>query len=48
MEVKLVQTIVTKAFDNDKIDGRALKPFRKTARKLKKGSNARKRMLARF
>lgn len=45
MEIKYAQTMVTKAFDNDKIDGRALKPFRKTKRKLKKGSNARKRAI---
>lgn len=45
MEVKIAQTAVTKAFDNDKIDGRALKAFRKVRRKLKKGSNARKRIL---
>jgi len=44
-EVKIVQTTVTKAFDNDKIDGHALKTFRKVKRKLKKGSNARKRIL---
>jgi integrase len=45
MEVKIVQTAVTKAFDNDIIDGHALKAFRKVKRKLKKGSNARKRIL---
>ncbi len=41
MEIKYAQTAVTKAFDNDKTDGRALKAFRKTARLLKKGSNER-------
>jgi integrase len=46
MEVKIVQTAVTKAFDNDIISGQALKAFRKVKRKLKKGSNARKRVLA--
>lgn len=45
MEIKIAQTAVTKAFDNDMIDGRALKAFRKVKRKLKKGSNARKRIL---
>jgi integrase len=45
MEIKYAQTMVTKAFDNDKIDGRALKPFRRTKRKLKKGGNARKRAI---
>jgi integrase len=45
MEVKIVQTAITKAFDNDLIGGQALKSFRKVKRKLKKGSNARKRIL---
>jgi len=45
MEIKLVQTAVSKAFDNDIINGQALKAFRKVKRKLKKGSNARKRTL---
>jgi integrase len=45
MEVKLVQTAVSKAFDNDIINGQALRAFRKVKRKLKKGSNARKRIL---
>jgi len=42
MEVKITQTMVTKAFDNDKVSGDALKAFRKVKRLLKKGSNARK------
>lgn len=42
MELRLMQTVVTKAFDNDKIDGRCLKPFRRTKRLLRKGSNARR------
>ena len=46
MEVKIAQTAVTKAFDNDIIDGRFLKAFRKVKRKLKKGSNARTRTLS--
>lgn len=46
MEIKIAQTMVTKAFDNDKIDGKPLKAFRRTKRKLKKGSNARNRTLA--
>lgn len=45
MEIKIVQTAVTKAFDNDILDGHSLKTFRKVKRKLKKGSNARKRIL---
>ncbi len=42
MEVKYAQTAVTKAFDNDMVDGRCLKPFRKTKRLLEKGANVRK------
>ncbi len=45
MEIKIMQTAVTKAFDNDMIDGRALKPFRSLKKQLKKGSNARTRTL---
>jgi integrase len=46
MEVKIVQTAVTMAFDNDMIDGRSLKAFRKTKRLLRKGDNARDRVLS--
>jgi integrase len=42
MEIKIAQTAVTKAYDNDKISDRCLKAFRKTKRLLKKGSNVRK------
>ncbi len=42
MEIKYAQTAVTKAFDNDMIDGHCLKAFRRTKRLLEKGSNARK------
>lgn len=45
MEVSLVRTIVPKAFGNDMVDGRALKPFRCVKRKLKSGANARKRTI---
>ncbi|MEA2084575.1 MAG: hypothetical protein U9O82_10125 [Thermodesulfobacteriota bacterium] len=45
MEVKMAQTVVTKAFDNDKIDAGPLRAFRRVKRRLKKGSNARKRKL---
>jgi integrase len=45
MELSVAQTMVTKAFDNDMLDGRALKAFRKVKKRLKKGSNARKRTL---
>ena len=42
MEIKIAQTAVTKAYDDDNIDDRCLKAFRKTERLLKKGSNVRK------
>jgi integrase len=46
MELSIVKTMITKAFDNDMVGGRSLKPFRKIKRKLKKGSNARDRTLS--
>ena len=46
MEIKYAQTVVTKAIDNEKIDARLLTTFRKVKRLLKKGSNARKRILS--
>ncbi len=45
MEITIAKTMVNKAFDNDMLDGRSLKAFRGLKRKLRKGSNARKRML---
>jgi len=45
MEISIAKTMVNKAFDNDMVDGRVLKAFRIIKRKLKKGSNARKRTL---
>ncbi len=45
MEISLVKTMVTKAFDNDLVDGRTVKAFRVVKRKLKKAGNARKRTL---
>ena len=45
MEISIAKTMVTKAFDNDMVDGRVLKAFRSVKRKLKKGRNARKRTL---
>jgi integrase len=45
MEISLVKTMVTKAFDNDLVDGRTVKAFRTVKRKLRKASNARKRTL---
>ena len=45
-EMSIVKTMVNKAFDNDIVDGRTLKAFRVVKRKLKKGSNVRKRTLS--
>jgi integrase len=45
MEISLAKTMVTKAFDNDIVDGRTVKAFRTVKRKLRKGDNARKRTL---
>ena len=42
MEIKYAQTAVTKAYDNDQIDGHCLKAFRKTKRLLQKRANVRK------
>jgi integrase len=46
MELSLAATMVNKAFDNDLVDGRAIKAFRRVKRKLKPGSNARTRVLS--
>jgi integrase len=45
MEITIAKTMVTKAFDNDLVDGRTVKAFRRVKRKLKKAANARKRTL---
>jgi integrase len=45
METDRVGSMVRKAFNNDKIGGDALKGFNTLGRVLKKGSNARKRVL---
>jgi integrase len=45
MEISLMKTMITKAFDNDLVDGRTVKAFRTVKRKLRKASNARKRTL---
>ncbi|MHC4105963.1 MAG: site-specific integrase, partial [Planctomycetota bacterium] len=39
-DISIVKTMIIKAFDNDKVDGRALKVFRSVKRKLRKGANA--------
>ena len=45
MEISLAKTMVTKAFDNDLVDGRTVKAFRVVKRKLRKAANARRRTL---
>jgi integrase len=46
-EISVVKTMVTRAFyDGDKVDGKVLKVFKPLDRKLKHGSNARKRILS--
>jgi integrase len=44
-EVVIAKTMITKAFDNDLVDGRTIKAFRTVRRKLRKGANARRRTL---
>jgi len=46
MELTWVKAMINKAFDNDMVSGNTLKAFRGYKRKLKKGSNARKRILS--
>jgi integrase len=45
MEISIVKTMVTKAFDNDLVDGRTVKAFRRVKRKLRRGDNARRRTM---
>jgi integrase len=46
MEISITKTMVVKAFDNDLVDGRTVKAFRRVKRKLRRGDNARKRTIA--
>ena len=46
MEICLVKTMITKAFDNDLVDGRTVKAFRTVKKKLKKAANARKQTVS--
>ena len=45
MEISIVKTVVNKAIDNDMVNPNILKTFRKVKKKLKKGANARRRIL---
>jgi integrase len=46
MEVDRVGSMIKKAWENDLVGGHTLKVFSKVKRKLKKGSNARKRLIS--
>jgi len=45
LETSTAFSMVNKAFDNDKISGDTLKPFRRIKKLLKQGANARKRTI---
>jgi len=45
MEITIAKTMITKAFDNDMVDGRTFKAFRTVKRMLRRGANARRRTL---
>ena len=45
-QIEAAKTMVTKALDNDEIGGDCLRPFRKIKKLLKKGANARDRILS--
>jgi len=46
MEISLAKTMVIKAFDNDLVDGRTVKAFRRVKMKLRRAGNARRRTLS--
>ena len=46
MEISIAKTMINKAFDNDKVDGRTVKAFKVIKKKLKKAANARKQTLS--
>lgn len=45
-EIGAARGMLNKAWDNDKVSGDALKPFKKTKKLLKRGANARDRVLS--
>lgn len=45
VELNIVRGMVSKAFDNDKLDGRTLKAFRRVKNLTRRGGNARKRIV---
>lgn len=46
MEISIAKTLINKALDNEKVSAHALKAFRGIKRRLKKGGNARERLLS--
>lgn len=46
MEISITKTMIIKAFDNDKVDGKVVKAFRNVKRKLKRAENARRRVVS--
>jgi integrase len=46
MEISISKTMITRAFDNDIVDGRTVKAFRRVKRKLRRGANARRRTIS--
>ena len=46
MEISIVKTMVTKAFDNDKVDGHVIKAFRRVKKRLPPAGNARDKILS--
>jgi integrase len=46
MELTITKTMISKAFDNDKVSGRVLKRFRAIKKLMKNGENARRRIVS--
>jgi integrase len=46
MELSIVKTMINKALDNDLVGGNTVKTFRRVKKRLRRGSNARDRILA--
>ena len=46
VELNIVRGMISKAFDNDKLDGRTLKAFRRVKNLIKRGGNARGRVVS--
>ncbi len=44
-EIQVAKAVINKAFENDKVDGKTLKVFKRVKKLLKKNANARKKIL---